>query len=108
MTPLLRFVVDSKPTGLKKRAELGIVTAEIPKNRAVGEDEGRVSLEELRAINWENINWSEFRDAISQNPGVGSSGFRRSIAQDVKFIQLRSLGILKTKTQQETLKSNKN
>ena len=26
----------------------------------------------------------------------------------VKFIQLRSLGILKTKTQQETLKSNKN
>ena len=27
---------------------------------------------------------------------------------DVKFIQLRSLGILKTKTQQETLKSNKN
>ena len=38
MTPLLRFVVDSKPTGLKKRAELGIVTAEIPKNRAVGED----------------------------------------------------------------------
>ena len=53
MTPLLRFVVDSKPTGLKKRAELGIVTAEIPKNRAVGEDkahEGRVSLKELRAI----------------------------------------------------------
>ena len=86
MTPLLRFVVDSKPTGLKKRAELGIVTAEIPKNRAVGEDkahEGRVSLEELRAINWENINWSEFRDAISQDPGVGSSGFRRSIAQEV-------------------------
>ena len=86
MTPLLRFVVDSKPTGLKKRAELGIVTAEIPKNRPVGEDkahEGRVSLKELRAINWENINWGEFRDAISQNPGVGSSGFRRSIAQEV-------------------------
>ena len=86
MTPLLRFVVDSKPTGLKKRAELGIVTAEIPKNRAVGEDkahEGRVSLEELRAINWENIDWSEFRDAISQDPGVGSSGFLRSIAQEV-------------------------
>ena len=32
VTPLLRFVFDSKPTGLKKRAELGIVTAEIPKN----------------------------------------------------------------------------
>ena len=29
-------------------------------------------------------------------------------SQHVKFIQLRSLGILKTKTQQETLKSNKN
>ena len=38
MTPLLRFVVDSKPTGLKEGAKLGIVTAEIPKNRAMGKD----------------------------------------------------------------------
>ena len=93
MTPLLRFVVDSKPTGLKKRAELGIVTAEIPKNRAVGEDkahEGRVSLKELRAINWENINWSEFRDAISQNPGVGiaqevTNGFSGCSQRKIRF-----------------------
>ena len=45
--------------------------------------EGRVSLEELRAVNWKNINWSEFRDTISKDPGVGSSGFFRSIAQEV-------------------------
>ena len=44
--------------------------------------EGRVSLKELRAVNWKNINWSEFRDTISKDPGVGSSGFR-SIAQEV-------------------------
>ena len=31
-----------------------------------------------------------------------------AMTKSVKFIQLRSLGILKTKTQQETLKSNKN
>ena len=52
----------------------------------MGEDkahDGRVSLEELRAVNWENINWSEFRDTISKDPGVGSSGFFRSIAQEV-------------------------
>ena len=45
--------------------------------------EGRVSLKELRAVNWKNINWSEFRDTISKDPGVGSSGFFRSIAQEV-------------------------
>ena len=52
----------------------------------MGEDkahEGRVSLEELRAVNWENINWSEFRDTISKDTAVGSSRFCRSIAQEV-------------------------
>ena len=52
----------------------------------MGEDkahEGRVSLEELRAVNWKNINWSEFRDTISKDTGVGSSRFFRSIAQEV-------------------------
>ena len=52
----------------------------------MGEDkahEGRVSLEELRAVNWKNINWSEFRDTISEDTGVGSSRFFRSIAQEV-------------------------
>ena len=42
-----------------------------------------VSLEELRAVNWKNINWREFWDTISKDPGVGSSGFFRSIAQEV-------------------------
>ena len=37
--------------------------------------------------------------------GTASSA---ALSNFVKFIQLRSLGILKTKTQQETLKSNKN
>ena len=44
---------------------------------------GESALEELRAVNWKNINWSEFRDTICKNPGVGSSGFFRSIAQEV-------------------------
>ena len=52
----------------------------------MGEDkahEGRVGLEELRAVNWKNINWSEFRDTISKDTGVGSSRYFRSIAQEV-------------------------
>ena len=40
-------------------------------------------MEELRTVNWKNINRSEFRDTISENTGVGSSGFFRSIAQKV-------------------------
>ena len=86
VTPLLRFVIDSKSTGLKKGTNLGIVTAEVPQDRAVGKDkthDGRVRLKKLRAVNWQNIDWSELRNAISKDPGVGSLGFFRSIAQEV-------------------------
>ena len=86
MTPLLRFVIDSKPTGLKKGTNLGIVTAEVPQDRAVGKDkthDGRVRLKKLRAVNWKNIDWSELRNTISKDPGIGSPGFLRSIAQEV-------------------------
>ena len=78
MTPLLGFIIDCKPTGLKKGTDLGIVTAEVPQDRAVGKDkthDGRVGLK--------NIDWSELRDAISKDPGIGSLGLFRSIAQEV-------------------------
>ena len=41
-------------------------------------------------------------------PEIDWKSETRRLEVFVKFIQLRSLGILKTKTQQETLKSNKN
>ena len=40
-------------------------------------------MKKLRAVNWKNIDWSELRNAISKDPGVGSLGFFRGIAQEV-------------------------
>ena len=50
------------------------------------------------------IESSEVFTLLQHKPLVNPDKLR----DPVKFIQLRSLGILKTKTQQETLKSNKN
>ena len=45
--------------------------------------DGRVRLKKLRAVNWENIDWSELWDTISKDPGIGSLGFFRGITEEV-------------------------
>ena len=61
---------------------------------------------------WPGIHtYDEINDRLFVNPGRNKNilDSKSKVGRySVKFIQLRSLGILKTKTQQETLKSNKN